>query len=407
MTRRFLLVLAALCFLGVSPALAQESGDTASPLDLQIHGFASQGFLLTTANNYLAKSEHGSFDFTEVGINFTKPLTDQFRAGMQLFARRLGSNGTYSAKFDWFYLDYRWRDWLGFRAGRVKLPFGLYNEINDADSARVPVLLPQSVYPIQNRDYLLAQTGGELYGRLDMRVAGVLDYRLYGGTIFVDLTSQVGAPYQIKTLTVPYLAGGRLLWETPLEGLRLGGSLQTLRLDTLLNFDSTLWMPLQMAGMLPKSFKGDVLVKLPVLLWVGSIEYTVHDLLVAVEYSRWHVSAESDQPLLFPGPMAAASSSTSERMYAMVAYRFNGWFEPGAYYSLFFPDDRHHSGTAAMQHDAAGTLRFDINEHWLVKLEGHYMRGTAALNRDLNDGVALADLTRRWALFIVKTTAYF
>ena len=34
-----------------------------------------------------------------------------------------------------------------------------------------------------------------------------------------------------------------------------------------------------------------------------------------------------------------------------------------------------------MQHDVAATLRFDINSHWLVKLEGHYMTGTAASPR--------------------------
>src|SRR5262249_34005020 len=156
-----------------SPLEAQDADVGADPLALQVHAFASQGFLVTTEHDYLAKSKDGSFEMTEVGINFTKPLTNDLRAGMQLFSRKLGATGNYSAKFDWFYLDYRWRDWLGIRAGRVKVPFGLYNEINDVDAGRVAILLPQSVYPISNRDYLLAQSGGELYGRLDLRRAGV------------------------------------------------------------------------------------------------------------------------------------------------------------------------------------------------------------------------------------------
>ena len=97
--------------------------------------------------------KRGSFEFAEVGINFTKALSDRLRLGVQLFARDLGPIGNYDAKFDWFYLDYRLSDWLGLRAGRVKLPFGLYNEINDVDAARVPILLPQSVYSTRNRDY--------------------------------------------------------------------------------------------------------------------------------------------------------------------------------------------------------------------------------------------------------------
>ena len=60
-----------------------------------------------------------------------------------------------------------------------------------------------------------------------------------------------------------------------------------------------------------------------------------------------------------------------------------------------------------MQHDLAGTLRFDVNSHWLVKLEAHYMHGTAGLDPTLNGGMPLDKLTRDWALFLAKTTAYF
>src|SRR5258708_35984070 len=145
------------------PVLGLAVGaDTAAAVE--VHAFASQGFILTRDNNYLAnKTTNGSFQFSEVGINFTKSVTDKLRVGVQLFAQDLGPTGNYNAKVDWFYLDYRLFDWLGFRAGRVKIPFGLYNDINDIDAARNPVLLPQSVYPVQNRNYLLAQTGAELY----------------------------------------------------------------------------------------------------------------------------------------------------------------------------------------------------------------------------------------------------
>ena len=111
-----------------------------------------------------AKSQRGSFDFNEVGINFTKSLGERLRFGIQFFARDVGPVGNDTPRVDWFFLDYRFTDWLGVRAGRLKVPFGLYNEVNDVDSARVPVLLPQAVYPILNRDLLLAQTGFELYG---------------------------------------------------------------------------------------------------------------------------------------------------------------------------------------------------------------------------------------------------
>src|SRR5712692_7441501 len=103
-------------------APAAQLGSSDELLSIEVHGFASQGFIKTTDNNYLAHSKDGSFEFTEAGINFTKELTDKLRFGLQLFGRKLGPTGDYNAKLDWFYVDYRWADWLGLRAGRVKLP---------------------------------------------------------------------------------------------------------------------------------------------------------------------------------------------------------------------------------------------------------------------------------------------
>jgi hypothetical protein len=354
--------------------------------ELEVHGFASQGFILTTDNNYLAESEQGSFELSEVGVNLTAPLTDRLRTGVQLFARDLGPIGDYRATVDWFYLDYRWRDWLGLRAGRVKIPFGLYNDIADVDAAHSVVLLPQSLYRAGNRDFLLAQTGAELYGYRELGDAGALDYRLYSGTIFLDIDDQPGSPFEIARLTIPYVAGGRLMWETPVEGLRAGGSLQALRLESDLLVDMNP-MPIS--------------VDIPAVLWVGSVEYLWRDWLLAAEYSRWHTDIESSDPTLFP-----EESTVSERAYAMATYRVNPWFQASAYYSLLYPDVDDRSGREAQQHDVSVTARFDINLHWLVKLEAHYMHGTADLSQSLN-GAPLEDLAADWGVLLAKTTVYF
>lgn len=379
-------------------ALSWPAPSRAEELPVEVHGFVSQGFIKTTANDYLAKSKRGSFEFTEVGLNVTKSFDDNFRLGVQLFARDLGTLGNYRPQFDWFYLDYRFFDWLGIRAGRTKLPFGLYNEVNDIDSARVPILLPQGVYPVQSRDYLLAQTGGELYGDVSLRAAGDLEYRAYGGTIHVD-TSTLGPT--VAAFDVPYMVGGRLMWRTPLSGLQVGGSLQALRFD----FDYTVpperVAAAQMDGSVPADFAGPVKVKFPVLLWVASAEYVRDELLLASEYSRWSLDLHSSTPALIPD-----ATQVTEKFYVMGSYRLSNWFVPGAYYSVFFPDTRFHRDRQYQQHDVALTTRFDINDNWLLKLEGHYMHGTAGLSSALN-GKPLSELTKNWGVFIVKTTAYF
>jgi hypothetical protein len=365
---------------------------------LAVHAFVSQGLIKTTANNYLASSQRGSFEFTEVGVNLTKGLTKDLRLGVQLFARDLGPLGNYSPQFDWFYLDYHYADWLGLRAGRTKLPFGLYNETSDIDSARIPVLLPPSIYPPENRDYLLAQTGLELYGYVPLGEGGDLEYRAYGGTIFLDASSND----EVEDLEIPYLIGGRLMWLTPLEGLQLGGSLQKLRLDLEYLPPPEVVDPLLMSGMLPMTFDGSVTVRLPVVMWIASIEYVHRDLQLAAEYSRWYVEVNSSVPVLVP-----ETKTTSERAYLLGAYRVAPWLAPGLYYSVLFPDTGDRSGRESYQHDVAATLRFDFNEHWLVKAEGHLMVGTAALNPSLNDDSPRDELTKVWGAFLLKTTAYF
>jgi hypothetical protein len=135
---------------------------------------------------------------------------------------------------------------------------------------------------------------------------------------------------------------------------------------------------------------------------VGSLEYSAGDLLVAAEYGRWRVGIESsDQSILANGAVV------SERGYGMLAYRLTPWLQPGVYYSEYYPNVDHRSARADVQRDLAATLRFDLNPHWLIKLEGHYLRGTASLQPALNDNVPLSALAPTWAAILVKTTAYF
>jgi hypothetical protein len=372
-----------------------EDDSELEALPLEFHGFVSQGYIKTTGNNYFAKSNgRGSFEFSEVGVNLTKVLTDRLRLGLQLFSRDLGPLGNYTAHFDWYYLDYQVADWLGFRAGRTKLPFGLYNEVSDIDAARVPVILPQSIYPLASRDYLLAQTGVEVYGFLHLGAGGGLEYRLYGGTIHIDLpVPSSTAAYRVESAVLP-VVGGRLLWETPLPGLRFGGSLQQLRIEYEFSGASLMEGPGVSRGLANADFNAT--------LWVASLEYAGERLLLAAEYSRWKVDLETSVPMQVPD-----SSVTSERAFAMGAFRVTNWLTPGLYYSRLYPNVDLRKGQQNFQHDASATLRFDINAHWILKLEGHYMRGTADVSPALNGRTPRDQLTKNWAVLLAKTTVHF
>lgn len=78
----------------------EEPALTSDPID--VHGFVSQGFILTSKNEYLAHSKRGSVEFSEVGLNLTKSLTEDLRLGVQFFAHELGPIGNFDPQVDWF-----------------------------------------------------------------------------------------------------------------------------------------------------------------------------------------------------------------------------------------------------------------------------------------------------------------
>jgi hypothetical protein len=379
---RVLAVSSILCSGISATALAEPSNEGGGLRDFEVHGFISQGFLKTTDNDYLVKSSEGSFEFSEAGVNLTTQLTDKLRLGVQFFAFNLGDIGKFNVRADWLYLDYRLRDWLGMRAGRVKIPYGLYNDVSDIDAARAPALLPSSVYPFTNRDFLLAQSGVEFYGYVPVGRAGALDYRVYGGAVPLDLPPQDGAAIPVTSLRVPYIAGLRVLWETPLDGLRLGVTGVYLRVVATASFP-----PPMLLTVTENEYAG-----------LASIEYAAHNLLLAAEYGRTRVSNHYE-PLLAPD-----AAVTSEGGYVLSAYRFKRWLQPAAFYSLLFPNHDLREGRQNVQHDLAGTLRFDVNDYWIIKLEAHYMHGTASL---VGSPDARAAMPANWGLFVLKTTAYF
>lgn len=373
----------ALCLGVAGPARAADLDAAGAPLLVEVHGFVSQGFIRTTGNDYLvADSKDGSFDFNEAGINFTTQLTDRMRVGMQLFAYDLGSLGTYNVSADWYYLDYRLRDWLGIRAGRLKLPLGLYNDVSDIDAARVPILLPASLYPATNRQFFLAQTGGEIYGFVGLRRLGALDYHLFGGSVAINLPNQIGSPTQISNLGIPYVAGGRVMWETPIAGLRIGGTALVLKVDATIVFPAPM----------PPLTETEVIYS-----GIGSIEYAAQELLLQAELGQQRTkTTSSSDPTLAP-----VQAVVSEGGYALASYRLSPWLQPGLYYSFFYKDRNMGSQRENVQDDLAATLRFDLNRFWIVKLEGHYMHGTALV------AAMAATAAENWGLILVKTTAYF
>jgi hypothetical protein len=122
------------------------SGQGFNTGNLQIHGFATQSFVRSNGNNYLGMdSSAGSTDWTEAAINVNDQVSDKLRVGAQFHLTRLGAFGGDLPSVDWALGDYSFKQWLGVRAGKVKIKWGLYNDTQDADPNYLWSLLPESV----------------------------------------------------------------------------------------------------------------------------------------------------------------------------------------------------------------------------------------------------------------------
>lgn len=143
----------------------------ASAADFQVHGFAAQGFALSSGNNVIGDSLDGNPQYYELGLNGSIQTDHGLRMSAQEVVRRAGELDSGKLRLDYAFLDYqaiRRPDFDGgVRAGRVKNPFGLYNETRDVVFTRPGILLPSTYFETQGaRSLLFASDGAQLYGGL-------------------------------------------------------------------------------------------------------------------------------------------------------------------------------------------------------------------------------------------------
>jgi hypothetical protein len=375
---------------------------------LQIHGFASEGAFVSTANDYIGYSSRGSLEYFEAAVNVSTELTDKLHAGLQLFSQDEGTANDATPRLDWAYLDYHWQSWLGLRAGRVRIPFGLYNDYIDIDAARVQILLPQSVYPFDNRNVLTAQNGFALYGSLETKGAGSFDYQAYAGVLSIPLPgAQDANSTRAYAYDSKYIIGGQLFWHPPVDGLRVGGSVLQASLDESVNLAPSLTAVLIATGMAPATFDGNLTISLqPAQFWIGSADYVHGDWMFAAEYSRWLAHTTTSPINLDP-----TANTDQERFYALATYQLARKLSAGVYYSVLYDDVNDRSGSDkttypkpydAWSRDATLSLRYDINDHWLWKAEAHFIDGAASIDTTID-----AMPQRYWGLFLIRTTVTF
>ncbi|MDY6904926.1 MAG: hypothetical protein SWH61_09585 [Thermodesulfobacteriota bacterium] len=382
---------------------------------VQIHGFISQGYIQSSANDfYLADTDRGTFEYNEMGINFSSVISDDLRVGVQFLSRDLGDIGNNEIDVDWAYGDYNYRNWLGLRVGKFKQPIALFNQYRDIDATRTCIFLPPTmIYREDFRDTNLATRGAGIYGTL----AGGLEYQAFYGVMEIDddggvvrvlsdaLKAQYGGGVEtdVATTEVDPTYGIWLNWNTPLSGLSVGGNYGNFDLD----LDAKVINPVPVGGgaymntYFPLSYTlyGDV-------TRVFS-QYRYNDLMLAGEYGWFETNTEATGP----GVRTKAETDAID-WYLMATYRVSPWFELGTYYTEMYREEDDKDGAIfilqgqprekAWRKDWAVSTRFDITMNWIFKLEAHFMDGL--LHVDYGNETDPSD---KWQMYAAKLTYTF
>ena len=327
--------------------------------NLQLHGFATQGFLYTSNNNYLTmKSSSGSLQWTEGAVSFTDAITDKLRIGVQLHMYQMGQFGGPNIVVDWASGDYKVNDYLGFRVGKIKTPLGLYTDSQDVDALFLWVTLPQAMYPNDNRDYDLSERGGEVYGgvRLGER-AGTVRYRGHLGSSVLDADggyvqqlSQIGLTFPSPPSGKAY--GGDINWVTPWHGVTVGTSVLADTLDAA-GPQGSMHLPASLTS-------------------AYYAQWNFAKLHLAAEYWRTPIHLQvMFGPQVFPMPI------DQRAWYPMASYEITKRLQLGGYYSHYVNKASDTALTENHSKDWVVSGRYNFNANFYGKVEGHFLRGTA------------------------------
>ncbi len=388
-----------LCLLGLSCPL-----QAASPFDWQMHGFLSQGYLVSTGNNLFGNSRHnGSLDFTEVGANLSLRPWNKLLVSAQGLFRQAGASDQEGVRLDYALLDYYFplgeTATLGVRLGRVKNPFGLYNETRDVVWTRPGVLLPQSVYfdALALRQPMLSSDGGLLYGRY---VFG--DHSLSAEFLVAEPRDDTGGAAEFLT-GIPGVKGelsgrpmwiGRAAYEWQEGRVRLMFSIVDLDRD----FRSLT------QGVRSGSFK--------TLYPLASLQYNAERWTLTAEYGRVLTEREG----FTPGGITM--TNTTESFYLQGQYRLNPKLSLLARYDVFFANlgDRDGEKTAKLTglprhrffaRDLTLGARWEVASNLLLVGEYHFVDGTAWLAEKDNPRLKAGGGDRFWHVFTLMVSLRF
>jgi len=368
----------------------------------QVHGFATQGIVKTNRNELFGKSSQalGSLDFREIGLVGSFKPSQKSHVSAQLLSRKVGESNK-DIDLDFAIIDYRAVDKMthnvGFRLGRIKNSFGLFNDTRDMAFTRQNILLPQSIYFERTRDLSLSSDGVELYAQLSrsshhvgLQFIASFPRVDNGNTERILLQSEKPGMFEGKSSFL-----SRVVYNGLNDRLTLAYSEVRLNLDykpdsSEIGFDGNSGFSFQ--------------------LRIASFQYRFSQFIVTAEYARRSLEYTGMPEAYMPSFLA---NITGESYYVQLSYILTRKWRIYTRYDTLFQniDDRYGktffnlTGQAPHTRYAKDSLigvQWNINHNWMLRSELHEVEGVAWLSP--NDNENLSETSKFWhaALFSIS-----
>ncbi len=396
-------IVGTLCSLCIACSLnAAESSNEENSEALQVHGFIAQGVVNAHNSNYINADESLSLELTEVGINASYQLNEDFRLAGQAVYLNGGNRYHAGPRIDYLLLEWdafhneAWR--ASFYLGRVKNNHWLYSATRDIPFARPTIILPQSIYLDGFRDLGMGGDGGAIKISYSDDDFGEIDFNFSRGksAISDEQSEVVIGKFALGNLDHDLDMQASVYWRPTFSQWRFGFS----ALDSSFAYDRA-----QVDNYFDSEFEFQF--------------YTVNALY---EGEFWQLSAEIAQQryvtdgFYFP---EFHRDNIAQGYYLQASYKVTKNLSVLTRHERFYAnkDDKNGSelaeisGGSALSHfgfqnDNMLGLSYDFSSNFRINAEYHWMQGTARLSPIVQSD-PIANANKNWQVWAVQFMYWF
>ena len=330
---------------------------------ISVTGYGDAGYIKALENKYVKRENGSTWDYNYLALIFTGKIDDQTKVVARIH------NGTEGAETssNGAYINHNTSTNLTLRAGQMKVPIGIYNEIRDIKFLQLSTLEPL-MYREPTDTLPASYQGISAFYHIDM------------GTHRVTLDFYTGEPvgshvYDAEGIFVKDIYGARATYKTPFD---VKFSLSQYQNDIKFAQQTT-------PALLPTA--------------VATSEGVRRVTVVSVDYAgkNWDFEAE----LL----NASEFDKQGRSYYAQMAYTFGGNITPYIRYDYFNYDIKTDLVPTDYQTSKSLGFSYKLNHSVSLRMENHWNQGYATAKPATPADALLAKVD--WTIFTMDVSFIF